>query len=60
LTDREREVLTGEADVSSNYVCQIRTRVREKLDRLADDLRIIETHHPDLLDEVELGFLRDD
>lgn len=37
LTDREREVLSGEADVSQNYVYQIPSRVRNKIDRLATE-----------------------
>jgi len=52
LTDREREVLSGEADVSRNYVYQIRSRVRGKIDRLAEDLRILEEHHPDLAERL--------
>lgn len=52
LTDREREVLCGEADVSRNYVYQVRTRVRDKIDRLAEDVRLLEAHHPDLFDEL--------
>lgn len=53
LTDREREVLDGSADVSSNYVYQIRSRVRKKIDRLADDVEILEADHPDLLTRLE-------
>lgn len=53
LTDRERHVLSGEAEVSRNYVYQIRTRVRDKIDRLAEDIRILEAHHPDLFKELE-------
>lgn len=52
LTDREREVLNGEADVSQDYVYQIRHRVREKIQRLATDVEILEEHHPDLAKEV--------
>lgn len=52
LTDREREVLSGQADVSANYRYQIRTRVRSKIDRLAEDVRVLEAHHPDLLEEL--------
>lgn len=52
LTDREREVLTGEADVSQNYVYQIRTRVRDKIDRLAEDIELLEDHQPELFDEL--------
>ena len=60
LTDREREILSGEVEVSRNYVYQIRTRVRDKIDRLAEDIRILEAHHPDLIDELEEIFYSDD
>ena len=53
LTDREREILCGDAGVSRNYVYQIRSRVRNKIERLAEDIEILETHHPDLLERVE-------
>lgn len=52
LTDREREILTGEADVTQEYVYQIRHRVREKIQRLASDVDILEDHHQDLAEEV--------
>lgn len=53
LTDREREILSGEADVSRNYVYQIRSRIRKKIDRLATDYAILAEHHPDLADELQ-------
>lgn len=53
LTDREREILGGDADVSRNYVYQIRSRVRGKIDRLAEDIEILEREHPDLLARLE-------
>lgn len=52
LTDREREILGGEADVPSNYVYQIRSRVRGKIDRLDTDVDILDANHPDLADDV--------
>jgi ElaB/YqjD/DUF883 family membrane-anchored ribosome-binding protein len=52
LTDREREVLSGVADVDDNYVYQIRSRVREKIDRLEDDVQLLEQHHPDIAEEL--------
>lgn len=52
LTDRERDILRGDADVSREYVYQIRHRVREKNRRLATDVKILERHHPDLAEEV--------
>lgn len=53
LTDREREVLGGKADVSPNYVYQIRTRVRSKIERLSGDIVILEEHHPELFEELQ-------
>lgn len=53
LTDREREILGGDADVSRNYVYQIRSRVRAKIDRLSEDVEILEREHPDLLERLE-------
>lgn len=52
LTDREREVLSGDADVSQNYVYQIRTRVRSKIERLKEDIDILDEHHSDLAAEL--------
>jgi ElaB/YqjD/DUF883 family membrane-anchored ribosome-binding protein len=52
LTDREREILRGKADVSQNYVYQIRSRVRQKIDRLRTDTEILEANHPDLAEQL--------
>lgn len=53
LTEREREILRGDADVSSNYVHQIRYRVREKIARLQTDLELLVEHQPDLANELQ-------
>lgn len=53
LTDREREILSGQADVEMNYVYQVRSRVRSKIDRLMEDIRILDEHHPELLQKIE-------
>lgn len=52
MTDREREVLRGEADVSDNYRYQIRSRVREKIDRLVEDLEFLAEHQPDIMEDM--------
>lgn len=51
LTDREREIITGEADVQDSYRYQTISRVRSRLDRLEDDLEAFE-QHGDLADEL--------
>lgn len=52
LTDREREVLSGTADVTQNYIYQIRSRVRDKIEQLATDIELLDEHHPDLAAEL--------
>ena len=52
LTEREREVLSGNAGVSDNYVHQIRHRVREKIEALETDVELLSRYHPDLAEEL--------
>lgn len=52
LTAREREILRGDVDVSRNYRYQVRSRVRDKIEALAADVELLETHQPDLFDEL--------
>ena len=52
LTDREREILRQEAEVSRNYVYQIRSRVRDKIEALSTDVEILKRHQPDLYEEL--------
>jgi len=52
LTDAERRILTGEKDVNEKYYYVTVTRVRRKIERLAEeDLEAIE-HHDTLADEL--------
>lgn len=51
LTDREREIVAGEADVSDSYRYQTISRVRSRLDRLEGDIEALEKHG-DLADEL--------
>lgn len=52
LTDREREIITNEADVSDSYRYQTISRVRSRFDRLEGDLEAFE-EHGDLLTELQ-------
>lgn len=52
LTDREREIISGEADdVSDDYRYQTISRIRARLERLDGDLEALEAHG-DLADEL--------
>lgn len=48
LTTREREILSGEADVSDNYRYKVQSIVRVRLrKRLGDDMDVLEEHFPE-------------
>ena len=51
LTDREREIVAGEADVDDPYRYQTISRVRQRFSRLEGDLKAMEKHG-ELADEV--------
>jgi len=51
LTDREREIVSGEADVDDPYRYQTISRVRQRFSQLEDDLEAMEKHG-ELADEV--------
>ena len=44
LTNREREIVAGKADVSDSYRYQTISRVRQRFNRLGDDLDALEAH----------------
>lgn len=60
LTQREREILSGDADVSDNYRYRVVSRVRTKIRALEKDVQILAEHRPDLLDELKEAACNDD
>ena len=55
LTDREKEVLSGKADDinhPSQYRNNTRKRLEKRLERLEDDLTVLEEHEPQLAQEI--------
>ena len=52
LTDREREIISREADVTDSYRYQTISRVRKRFDRLEEDLQLLDEHHDSLADEI--------
>lgn len=52
LTDREKEILSGEADVTEKYYYRVVTRVRQKVNEVEGDLAIMDEHHDTLGDEL--------
>jgi len=45
LTDREREILTGDRDIDPNYRSSVVAKIRKRFARLERDLEILEDHH---------------
>lgn len=52
LTEREREILSGDADVSDNYRYRVVSRVRTKIENLEEDVNILSANRKDLLEEL--------
>jgi hypothetical protein len=51
LTERERDIISGEAEVSDNYKYQTVSRVRRRLSKLQSDIEALE-QHGELLEEL--------
>lgn len=51
LTEREREIVSGDADVTDQYRYQTISRVRSRMQRLRDDIEALDAHG-DLGDEL--------
>jgi hypothetical protein len=53
LTEREREILTGEADVSDSYRYRVVSRIRTKIENVDEDVEILADNREDLLKELQ-------
>jgi len=54
LTDRERELIKGDADTDDSLQYQAVSRVRRKIeDELTTDVEILRENHPDLYAELQ-------
>lgn len=56
LTEREREVLSGDVDDVKNlsqYQSKIKSRVRQRIGRLEEDLNLLREVEPELWQEIE-------
>ena len=52
LTEREREILQDEADVSENYRYRVVSRIRTKIENIDDDIDILSNSREDVLEEL--------
>jgi hypothetical protein len=52
LTEREREILIGDSDVSDSYRYRVVSRVRSKIENIDQDVNILNENREDLLEEL--------
>lgn len=52
LTEREREIIKGDADVSDNYRYRVVSRIRTKIENVDEDIDILAKNREDLLKEL--------
>lgn len=54
LTEREREIISGNADVTDNYEYKVRSIVRNRIrKKLGDDVTFLEEHFPEAAELVQ-------
>lgn len=52
LTDRERDILAGEADVSDNYRYKVESVARTRVRALERDVDVLKTEYPEIYDSL--------
>ena len=52
MTDTEREYIARDVEVSENKRYQAIARVRDRFEKLEQDVEALEEHHPGLLEEL--------
>jgi hypothetical protein len=60
LTEREREIIKGDADVSDNYRYRVISRIRTKIENVDGDIEILAKNREDLLKELREVVCEDD
>ena len=60
LTPREREILSGDADVNKDYYYAVVSRVRKKIQKLDEDVQILRQNHPALYSELQAAIAEDE
>ena len=60
LTPREREILSGDADVNEDYYYAVVSRVRKKIEKLDEDVQILRRNHPALYSELQAAIAEDE
>lgn len=48
LTEREREILAGDADVKDNYRYKVESYARNRIKGVERDMEVLREHYPEL------------
>ena len=52
FTEREREILSGEADVSDNYRYKVESVARQRVRGIEDDVSVLRECYPEIFEEL--------
>ena len=52
LTDREREILAGEVNVSDNYRYKVESVTRQRVRQVEQDVVVLREHYPEIFAEL--------
>lgn len=53
LTDREREILAGDAEVTDNYRYKVESTARQRVRKIGKDIEVLQTHYPEIFAELQ-------
>lgn len=53
LTERERKILSGAADVDDGYYRRVKSRVRDKIDNIDRDHDLLSDNEPELAERLK-------
>jgi hypothetical protein len=50
MTERQREILQGDADVSDNYRYKVESQIRDRIEnKLRDDVEVLKNSQPEMM-----------
>ncbi|UTF52784.1 hypothetical protein [Natronosalvus rutilus] len=53
LTDRERDILAGDANVKDNYRYKVESTARQRVRDLKKDVDVLRENYPEIFKEIE-------
>jgi hypothetical protein len=53
LTEREREILAGDAEVSDNYRYKVESTARQRVRHIEKDVEVLRINYPEIFSELQ-------